>query len=183
MKLFEITDDNKSDVEVVKDYIVNYVHHETTLRPAVNNLIANPKYQYQGEMVRFIIIEGVEFIKRPDMKNMLSTLQRFDQKYKRGYFSWTDSLSRLQNILHNNYNADMYDDFEYPVGIIISQNGIALDTHTLPIEIPAAYEDERELLAPLYNNVHVVGFYDATKFYPLDNFQEFVKEVKSSIKK
>jgi hypothetical protein len=41
-----------------------------------------------------------------------------------------------------------------------------------------AYEEEKEIIAPMYNNVHIVGLQCGGEYYPVDQFREFLKAVR-----
>lgn len=187
MKLHELleraTDEDLSfEIGTIEDYILHYTARPEALKHAVETLIQVPEYRYEGDMYRALAVEVEEVLNTPDVRQLLSKLQSYGQQEKQPYQSWVPELSLLPEVLHNNINAEIYSNFNYPTFFVLQQKGAAVDTHNLPIDIPPVYEGEKELLAPIYNNIHLVGFFEFTHFFPVSKFKEYIAKLKDELK-
>ena len=177
-------DDLSYEIGTIEDYIISYTASPGDLKRAVEKLLRVPEYRYRGNMYRFIAVEGKDVIKAPNTQRMLSVLHNYDKR-KRGkylYQSWVPTMKSMRRVFINNTDAEIYDNFYHPTFFVLKQRGLALDTHKLPIEIPPVYAGENELLAPLYNNVHLIGFFEGMRFFPFKKFKEYLSTLKQNLK-
>lgn len=183
MKLSDLYGD---DAKYVK-HIDEYVHHGNRskyLTAAYNHLMKNPKYVYTGEMYRLLCVSKKLITQTTDVRLMTAKLHQYAQKHEhKTVFAWSKivgdgSSGALSAVIsQTKFNSNMTS-----FGIILGQNASALDINAL-FENDDYHTDwyikEQELLAQMTNDVNLQGFWWRNNTYNIDEFEEFVDDVRN----
>jgi hypothetical protein len=122
------------------------------------------KVIFTGNMYRAIKITNKE-LSTSDIRLMSAKLHAWDTEFARKTVSWSTDPSIA--ITH----------LQGQPALILHQKSSGVSVDRLEI---ADYEyAESEVLSPVSNSVSIYGFAADEKFFPVDNFKEFVKYTRS----
>jgi len=117
---------------------------------------------YTGDMYRAFGIAAEEMV-TPDIRLMSSKLHKWAIESARQTVSWTTDLGVTVTHLSGQPT------------VILHQNSTGLDI----IKLNIWEYSESEILSPYSNNVSIYGFAVNEKFFPVEDFKEFVKYSRS----
>jgi hypothetical protein len=131
--------------------------------------VAMDDFKYTGDMYR-VLMFGREPIH--DVRWFLAKLQEFEQWNHRRVFSWSKNLNGIDFVI------DWAGTSHGEIGMILKQSGDGFDVLDYFAEYDVAVFDEyfreREVLAPLNNSVHLVGFVVDGKTFSVYEFNKVI---------
>ena len=156
MKLYEIKLPMDMDIayEAVWNYAVEY-ERQPNLNAAVDYLLKNRKFHYEGKMFRGIGFDLKEMMQAPNLQQFFQQIQQPDRNK---YVSWSQTFGGMRTAIGFNIDASMYD-FEFAGFLVIQQHGLALDVEKLFAGATTWVEKEaeEELLAETNKSAQVLG--------------------------
>ena len=156
MRLREVTLPMDMDIayEAVWQYAVEY-ERQPNLDAAVEYLLKNRKYQYEGKMFRGIAFDLKKMMQAPDLQQFFQQIQQPDRNK---FVSWSQTFAGMRTAIGFNIDAAMYD-FEFAGFLVIQQHGLALDIEKLFAGATTWVdkESEEELLAETNKSAQVLG--------------------------
>ena len=123
-----------------------------------------PRYAYSGEMYRSIILKPEDMLV-PDLRTMTAKLHRWAMQHSREIVSWSVDLDFV--IEHGG---------DWKAGLVLYQESKGLDIISMD---GTSFEDEQEVLSPYSNNLSIYGFISEEEFFPVNEFNRFLKHLKS----
>ena len=181
MRLSDLFEEQISHVdatEAIHDYTVEY-HESENFERAVELLLQNPQYTHTGKMYRALTHESKDLREVPDVRTLLSKLQRHDQYSDRKYFSWSKTPKGMKRAMEINFqNEHIAKQWDDPVLVVYEQQGPALDV-TAVLGNKVVDKSEEELIASIKNNMHVIGFSYSNESFKVSEFQELLKQIKA----
>jgi hypothetical protein len=162
--------ETKENIKDAHDSLDNYTYSGGGSGPTLDQAYAiitkyQPEYIYSGDMYRSIEVETEEFVV-PDIRIMTAKLQKWAMGNERHVASWTTDEEVAIN------HAD-----SFKIGLVLHQQSQGLDVNKANPR--TTFDDESEIVSPYSNGVSIHGFVSYEDFFPVTDFNGFLKHLKS----